>query len=271
MRIGTIEIPNRSRQLTIAHATYGHRSPILVLLHGGSGSRSHWARNMEPLSEYFTVVALDMPGYGDSGDIPPDTAMDEYIGLVCDAITGILPEGATFHLAGFSYGGLTASGVAVHLPQRVRGLTLLAPSGFGKPVNRKIVLKKRGPGMSDAELTEVYRHNVQDMMLHLPDSVDDATVALYRYDIERARFRNWQLSWSDVLPQNLTRMRCQVQLIWGEEDRTANPTLADRVQRCRAVMPGVPVTILPKTGHWAQYERANDVNRLVTQFHLNLE
>ena len=268
MHTGTIQISCGGEPLHIAHARWGDRLPTLVLLHGGSGSRGHWVRNVEPLAQHFSVVVPDLPGYGDSGDIPAGTDMDGYVELVCASIRTLLPGQAPFHLAGFSYGGLMAGGVAVRMPQRMRALTLLAPSGFGPPVGREIVLKKRKPGMSDAELNAVFRHNVQDMMLHQPEAVDEATVALYRSDIERARFRNWQLSWADVTPGNLARIRCPLQLIWGEHDRTANPSLAHRVERTRAILPNIPIHILPATGHWAQYERPEEVNRLITSFHL---
>src|SRR5947208_8099049 len=42
----------------------------LVLLHGASGSWTHWIRNVLPLAEQFRVLAADMPGFGDS-DLPP--------------------------------------------------------------------------------------------------------------------------------------------------------------------------------------------------------
>ncbi|MBI3991753.1 MAG: alpha/beta fold hydrolase [Candidatus Lambdaproteobacteria bacterium] len=268
MHTGTIQIACGGAPLTIAHARWGEHPRTLVLLHGGSGSRGHWARNVGPLAEHFSVVVPDLPGYGDSGDIPPGTDMDTYVELVCETLRTLLPGQAPFHLAGFSYGGLMAGGVAVRLPQRVRALTLLAPSGFGPPVGREIVLRKRKPGMSEAELDAVFRHNVQDMMLHRPEAVDDATVALYRSDIERARFRNWQLSWADVTPGNLARIRCPLQLIWGERDRTANPSLASRLEHTRAILPDVPIHILPATGHWAQYERPREVNGLLSSFHL---
>ena len=40
--------------------------PDLVLFHGGMGCWQHWVRNIEALSEHFTVHALDHPSYGAS-------------------------------------------------------------------------------------------------------------------------------------------------------------------------------------------------------------
>ena len=38
-----------------------------VLLHGGSGSWTHWIRNVAPLvADGFHVLAVDLPGFGDS-------------------------------------------------------------------------------------------------------------------------------------------------------------------------------------------------------------
>ena len=40
----------------------------LLLIHGGHGSWMHWARNIDVLSEKFSLFVVDLPGYGDSSD-----------------------------------------------------------------------------------------------------------------------------------------------------------------------------------------------------------
>ena len=49
----------------LAVRCWGRGAP-LVLLHGGMGSWTHWGRNIGALARKFTVITLDMPGYGDS-------------------------------------------------------------------------------------------------------------------------------------------------------------------------------------------------------------
>jgi pimeloyl-ACP methyl ester carboxylesterase len=39
-----------------------------LLLHGGTGSWTHWVRNIEPLARQFSVVVPDLPGMGESLD-----------------------------------------------------------------------------------------------------------------------------------------------------------------------------------------------------------
>src|SRR5262249_61568135 len=54
--------------------TWAEGRPLL-LLHGASGSWTHWIRNILPLAEHFQVFAPDMPGFGDSDTLPePHTA-----------------------------------------------------------------------------------------------------------------------------------------------------------------------------------------------------
>ena len=48
------------------------KGPPVVLLHGYVGDRRMWRPQMEGLSDEFTVVAWDAPGYGGSSDPPED-------------------------------------------------------------------------------------------------------------------------------------------------------------------------------------------------------
>ena len=50
------------------------QGPNLVLVHGGSGSRTHWFNNVEKLCASFTVITLDLPGFGESAKPPASVA-----------------------------------------------------------------------------------------------------------------------------------------------------------------------------------------------------
>ena len=49
--------------------TWGSGEPV-VLLHGGSGSWTHWIKTIPELAEQYEVWAPDLPGLGDSA-MPP--------------------------------------------------------------------------------------------------------------------------------------------------------------------------------------------------------
>jgi pimeloyl-ACP methyl ester carboxylesterase len=87
----------------------------LVLLHGASGSWTHWIRNIAPLATRFRVLVPDLPGFGDS-DLPsePHTA-DMLAGLVASGFDTVVPPSMEFDLAGFSFGGIIAGLVAARM------------------------------------------------------------------------------------------------------------------------------------------------------------
>ena len=46
---------------------YGGSGPALLLIHGNPLTHVHWHMVAPRLAQYFTVVATDLRGYGDSG------------------------------------------------------------------------------------------------------------------------------------------------------------------------------------------------------------
>ncbi|WP_382325592.1 alpha/beta fold hydrolase [Hydrogenophaga sp. UC242_53] len=74
----------------------------------------HWIRNVEALSAAHELWVPDMPGFGESGALPPEVpraarleALVVHLTAALDALLG--PE-ARFGLAGFSFGSLVAHG-----------------------------------------------------------------------------------------------------------------------------------------------------------------
>jgi pimeloyl-ACP methyl ester carboxylesterase len=62
--------------------------PPLVLLHGYVGDRRRWRPQIEALSDQFTVVAWDAPGYGGSSDPPESFPLSEF----ADCLAALIEE-----------------------------------------------------------------------------------------------------------------------------------------------------------------------------------
>ena len=59
---------------TVAHSIHGS-GPTLVLIHGICHSRHAWDDVLPGLVDHFRVVAIDLPGHGETPD--PDSLDDE--------------------------------------------------------------------------------------------------------------------------------------------------------------------------------------------------
>ncbi len=105
--------------------------PALLLVHGGGQTRRSWSERgyTTPLKEKFTVISMDVRGYGDSGrpTVPDAYALErvlEDILAVADAA-----KAPRFHLWGFGHGGSIGRYLAAR-SDRVISMVLVGAS-FG--------------------------------------------------------------------------------------------------------------------------------------------
>ncbi|MFI5080604.1 MAG: alpha/beta fold hydrolase [Streptosporangiales bacterium] len=112
---------------TPAHTRTGAGAP-LVLLHGIGSSRRAWDPVIPALAERFDVIAVDLPGFGDSEPLPPE--VESRPAALAAAVAGLLDDlGITTpHVAGNSLGGWVALELAGIRP--AASLTLLSPAGL---------------------------------------------------------------------------------------------------------------------------------------------
>ena len=92
--------------LRIAYERAGG-GPALVLLHGyvGDGATT-WRRQLEELSDEFTVVAWDAPGVGGSSDPPVSFGLAGYADCLAAFVDRLGLEKP--HVAGLSFGATLA-------------------------------------------------------------------------------------------------------------------------------------------------------------------
>jgi pimeloyl-ACP methyl ester carboxylesterase len=111
---------------TISYLRAGNPAgPRIVLVHGTPGSATAWADYLLDPPEGLEMVALDRPGFGQSG---PDCAVVS-LDAQAAAVVALLPDdGRPVVLLGHSLGGPIVARVAAEQPARVTALVLLAAS-----------------------------------------------------------------------------------------------------------------------------------------------
>lgn len=270
----TRDVLSRATRLTTPSGPYGSGQvvwhawgnpestlPPVVLYHGGSGSWSHWVRNVDVLAASGRwVLAVDLPGFGDS-DLPP-------VGGDADALPAPLEVGLSSlmgerqcDLVGFSFGGLTAGLHAVQYPERPRRLVIVGAPGLGLASRRNQGLKAWRHLTDEAERREIHRYNLGALMLHHPESIDPQAVDIQETNVPRDRMPGRRLAFIPSLLEALPRITCPVDVMYGHQDALYE----GRQDQLEAAIRGATSTLrsfqfIADAGHWVQYERAEAFN-----------
>lgn len=232
----------------------------LVLFHGGSGSWTHWIRNIPELSKRYELWLADIPGLGDSA-MPPKPWVPQSIAEVVVAGLGqLFPPTTRLRMGGFSFGGQIAGLSAAALGDRVCALTLIGVAALGLRADPREPFAKRSPDMSAAEIAAVFRQNLEVLMFANPANIDALAVHLQGENIKRARFRSRPFAATDTLARALENVTAPLKTIWGTRDIIARPSIEMRLEILRRHHPELTVRLIEGAGHWVAYEAAPAFN-----------
>ena len=250
--------------------------PPVVLLHGLSASWYTWCRNVEPLARAgFTVLALDLPGYGVSAK-PRDLDYTPANGakLVNDFLEALRVDRAV--IVGNSAGGLVAGMFALNYPFRVERLVLVAPGGMGREVAWVLHFAVL-PGLGEA----IFRTPVFDKFdfhrltfCNASKFLDQVLPELRRTarlpGARRALLRSIRSSVNlfgqrkqNMILDRLSKLPIPILTVWGEEDIIIP---ASQTQEVARLLPRGIVKTIPDCGHWPHMEQEETFNQLLADF-----
>ena len=247
---------------TVWHVWGADEHPAVVLLHGGSGSWTHWVRNIAPLRDAgWRVLVPDLPGFGDS-DLPPGcTDVPQLPEHLHAGLQQLAPQGPV-QVVGFSFGGMTGALWLADHPQDAQALVLVGAPGLGLTVPERIPLKGWRHLPSAEQQNQVHRHNLMALMFEHEDSLDDLALALHAANVARDRMPRRRLSSTPIVAEALPRVQARVSAIYGEHDALYR----QRLSEVQAALPrwaphwGQWHTV-PGAGHWVMYEVDVEFNR----------
>ena len=229
--------------------------PPVVLLHGGSGSWTHWLRNIDALlAAGRQVYAADLPGFGDSA-LPASGSDADVLPEPVEQGLQLLLGGAACELVAFSFGGMVAGFIAAQFPARAQRLVLVGAPGLGVASRNTITLTRWRHLSDPVEREAVHRQNMAALMLYRPESITALALRLHSDNTLRDRMKGRHLAYSDVLAQTLADVRCPVHAIYGREDalyrqrQDALPLAFNAAQDFRGLQ------WIEGAGHWVQFEQ----------------
>jgi len=107
--------------------------PLIVLIHGITGSSAQWIPVMDVLRDRYTLFAPDLLGHGESAKPRGDYSLGAYASGIRDLLIGLDAERAT--VVGHSLGGGIAMQLAYQYPERCGRLVLMSSGGIGQEVH----------------------------------------------------------------------------------------------------------------------------------------
>ena len=103
--------------------------PTIVLIHGVCHRGHAWDPVVPLLADRYRLVIVDLPGHGNSPDLPPDGDPLEYmVNQLTTLLDSVLDPGERAHFAGNSLGGFLALEMAAR--GHAHSATALSPAGF---------------------------------------------------------------------------------------------------------------------------------------------
>jgi 2-hydroxy-6-oxonona-2,4-dienedioate hydrolase len=236
----------------------------LLLLHGGHGGWRHWVANVPALAERHRVIAPDMPGFGDSGDLDP-LSVDSLAATLGELLDQLQLHNVT--LAGFSFGCLVATALAGQRPDAIARLLLINPPGIGA---RSISARETQQEISALSAREGERAGItatlRRLMLCRTELIDDAMVDDALDMARRMRFYTRDVSRAANLLPQLAVLKQPLQVLLGERDPYQCHELAARAERLKQVRGRPVATVVPDAAHWLQRDRADWFNERLSRF-----
>jgi pimeloyl-ACP methyl ester carboxylesterase len=248
---------------SIAYERLGSGEP-LVLLHGLGATRLVWKPQLESLAVERDVVALDLPGFGDSAVLPegrPATAA-AIAAAVSDFLAGLGIERP--HVAGNSLGGWIALELAK--AGRASSACLLSPAGLWQSPLGPRKLNTRGLAKLGRPLLMLMardagtRARMLSTVVARPENVPAAdALQMIRDWIDAPGYASSNEEMRRHVFEDPEQVRVPVTIAWGEHDRLLGPPKQHRRP------PGTRFVVLEGCGHTPNWDDPELVTRVLLE------
>lgn len=241
-------------EIALSHRRAGSGEP-LVAIHGIGSTWQVWQPVLPALEERHDVLALSLPGYGESAPLREEPTVPALTDAVERALDAAGMDRA--HLVGNSLGGW----IAAELAARGRALTATAVSPAGLWTRKELnwsclalrnsfrLAQRLAPHAETLTATGAGRALLFGQTCARPARLDPANAALQLRLFAGSPSFDDTLSWIDrntAMPAGLRGIDCPVLVLWGTRDLLLPPRQAPR---WRATVPGAELRMLPRLGH----------------------
>ncbi len=245
--------------IRVRYARRGSGAHHVLLLHGFGGDLDNWLFNIDALAEQHTVVALDLPGHGQSDRTLPGRTLGDLGRFVTRFLDAV--EIPSAHVVGHSMGGAIAAQMALDHPDRIDSVVLIGSAGLGDEINT---------AYTEGFVTAQSRRDLKPLIEQLFARPELVTRQLLDDVLKYKRLDGVSELLSELggslFPHGRQREQPgrrlgesgkRVLVLWGAEDRIIP------VKHASQAPPSATVKIIDGAGHMVQLEKAGEVNALL--------
>jgi pimeloyl-ACP methyl ester carboxylesterase len=253
------------------------QGPIVMFVHGLSGCWQNWLENIPHFAQDHRVIAVDLPGFGESEMPKEDISISGYADTL-DALLDVLGIDSV-RLVGNSMGGFIGAELAIRYPARVERLVLAAAAGLSVEfirTQRKEGLRHRAENIAFFNIgwlasrspTVARRRRLRSALMLLVAAHPDRLPPPLTYEQVRG---SGKPGFSDALDalcsypirKRLGKIACPTLIVWGDKDRLV--PLKDAAVFEELISDARKV-IYTDTGHLTMLERPARFNADVREF-----
>jgi pimeloyl-ACP methyl ester carboxylesterase len=258
-------------------ATVGGHGPVVVLLHGYAEDSRMWKPLAVRLAPRFTVIAPDLPGFGNSSIPSSGLDMTTAAKRIHDAVHALGYN--KVRMVGHDIGLMVAYAYAAQYPNETDRLALMDAFLPGVPgwlpiYNDPGFWHFRFYGPTPVALVNgreriYFEHFWNDFAANKNHSIPEADRVLYTQAYSRpgrmaagfAYFASFQKTAVDFEKLSRTKLTMPVLSIGG-----AKASGVPQGRQAKLVATNVTVIVLPNTGHWLMEEQPAQTMAALTNF-----
>ncbi|MBD1371062.1 alpha/beta hydrolase [Hazenella sp. IB182357] len=246
--------------MDLYYERYGKGEPI-VFLHSGGADLRDWMYIAPLLSKHYEVISFDGRGAGRSPSPIKYANYVEDVGLLLDHLN--LKE---VTLVGHSMGGQIATDFAMHKPDRVSKLVLIAPSLSGYTYSNEFNNEMKEILNEAPDIEKMVTRALRAPMYQIITKHPQLDLMVQMLSDHCKRMLTWpifEMIWPQPLTaERLERLEAETLFIIGSEDSKEN----FRVATCFQVVPHIRSEQVTGADHMVTLTHPNAVYKLIKGF-----
>jgi abhydrolase domain-containing protein 6 len=234
----------------------------LLMIHGFGANRDNWLRFARYFTHRYHVLALDLPGFGESDR--PDTSYDVASQMERVRAFASSLQVDKLHLIGNSMGGHIAALYAARHPEQVLSLALFNNAGVTSPRKSEMIqrLERGEPNPLVARNAQEF-DALMNFVFVTPPSLPDSLKRYFAEQSEANRehyekiFAQLRSNYVPLEPE-LPNIQAPTLLLWGDQDRVLD---ASSIEVMKPLLHKPTVVVMKNCGHAPMIERPEEAAR----------